>query len=474
MKPEYSKIEPLLRRVWNVLLVVVIVYGFILLLKPDAFRFNPDYLVETTILKNNNFSVNVQEIISPKLKLRAYLYEEHSNPIVSIEFLFKNAGSAYDPEYKKGLGALLATMLTRGAGKYDMEAFNAILEQNAIGLDFENTKDDFSGALKFIKSDINLAAEMLNMALTKPTFDRIRLKQAKIDMLENYKYQLEQPNSYAMLEASKQLFGKHPYHYSRLGTLDSAQRVTVTDLRTFQRQYITQDNLLIGIAGDISATEAGDLVDKLFAGLPRHSKISQIPQADIQIAAPDYHISRDLGQNIGFFYAKGVAREDERFYPLILAIEILSGGGLTSRIQKKAREDKGLTYGVYGDLANYDKTDFIYGRFSTTPDNLGQLKLIIRAEWIKLGKHGVTEEELEQAKNYMIASEPLRYADISSISGTLVAMQKWNLGLDFLQKRNTYIRNITLETVNRVIQQYFTPDNLRFVTIGGSKKQEQK
>ena len=474
MKPEYSKIEPLLRRIWNILLIVVLIYGAILLLKPDAFRFNPQYLVETTILKNKNFSANVQEIVSPKLKLKAYLFEEHSNPIVSVEFLFKNAGSAYDPEYKKGLGTLLATMLTRGAGKYDMEAFNTILEQNAIGLDFENTKDDFSGALKFIKPDIDLAAEMFNLALTKPTFDRIRLKQAKTDMLENYKYQLEQPDSYAMLEAAKQLFDKHPYHYSRLGTLDSAQRVTVTDLRAFQKQYMAQDNLLIGISGDLSATEAGTLVDKLFAGLPRHAKITPIPQADIRINAPDYHLSRDLGQNIGFFYAKGVAREDARFYPLVLAIEILSGGGMTSRIQKAAREDKGLTYGVYADLANYDKTDFIYGRFSTTPENFELLKQIIRIEWIKIGKHGVTEEELEQAKNYMIASEPLRYADISNVSGTLVAMQRWNLGLDFLQKRNTYIRNITLDEVNQATQQYFTPDNLRFVTIGDSEKQEQK
>ena len=474
MKFEYSKIEPLIRRIMSVVLVVVLVCGVILLLKPEVWRFNPQYLVETTILKDKRFSANVQEIISPKLKLKAYLFEEHSNPIVSVEFLFKNAGSAYDPDYKEGLGTLLATMLSRGAGKYDMEAFNAILEQNAIGLDFENTKDDFSGALKFIKSDIVLATKMFNLALTKPTFNRIRLKQAKKDMLDNYKYMLEQPDSYAMLEAAKQLFGKHPYHNSRMGTLDSGQRITVTDLRTFQKQHLTQDNLLIGIAGDVSAIEAGDLIDKLFAGLPRHAKITPIPQADIQITSPDYHISRNLGQNIGFFYAKGVAREDERFYPLVIAIEILSGNGLTSRIQKAAREDKGLTYGVYGDLANYDKSNFIYGRFASTPDKFEQLKQIIQTEWDRLGKSGVTEEELAQAKDYMIASEPLRYADIGNISGTLVAMQKWNLGLDFLQKRNTYIRNITLDEVNQVAKQYFTPDNLRFVTIGDSKKQEQK
>ena len=70
----------------------------------------------------------------------------------------------------------------------------------------------------------------------------------------------------------------------------------------------------------------------------------------------------------------------------------------------------------------------------------------------------------------MIASEPLRYADIDNISATMTGMQKMNLGLDFLQKRNTYIDNVNLEDVNRVAKEYFTPQNLRFISIGDSDK----
>ena len=152
-------------------------------------------------------------------------------------------------------------------------------------------------------------------------------------------------------------------------------------------------------------------------------------------------------------------------------MEVLcGGGGLNSRIQKAARANQGLTYGVYGSLANLDKADFLHGRFSTTPENFYTLKQIVREEWEKLGAHGVSAEELQQVKNYMIASEPLRYADIDNISATMTGMQKMNLGLDFLQKRNTYIDNVNLEDVNRVAKEYFTPQNLRFISIGDSDK----
>ena len=174
------------------------------------------------------------------------------------------------------------------------------------------------------------------------------------------------------------------------------------------------------------------------------------------------------------FVGRGVKISDADFYPLKVALEIFSGGGLSSRLQKIAREKNGLTYGVYGGLANYDKADLIIGSFSTTPPNADQLKNIISDEWQKFGKLSVSEDELAKAKDYLIASEPLRYADIKNLSATMLYMQKQNLGLDFLQKRNTYIQGVKLEDINKIAKKYFTKSNLRFIMMGNFEIQEQK
>ena len=124
------------------MLVVILVYFAFLLLRSEVYRFNPQYLVENSVLKDKDFSVEVKEIKSPKLKLSAYLFEEHTNPIVSVSFIFSKAGSAYDNPNRIGEASLLSSMLTAGAGKYDMKAYQAILEQKAISINFF-AEDDF-------------------------------------------------------------------------------------------------------------------------------------------------------------------------------------------------------------------------------------------------------------------------------------------------------------------------------------------
>lgn len=463
-----------LKRVVNVLLVIVFIYGAFRILLPDVYRFNPQYLVETSVLKNKSFSVSPQQIESPKLKIKAYLLEEHSNPIVNVFFLFKNSGSAHETAQKAGLGKLLSDMLLKGAGPYSMTAFGEILEQNAIEISFDNNKDEFFGILKFITKDEKVAAKMLNLALTKPAFPLNYMLQSKKELETQYQHQQERASSYMGVEAAKHLFGHHPYSHNRYGRPETIKSITISDLRAFMRQNFARDNLVVGISGDITAENAGKLLDNIFNNLPLKNHGKELAESKIDLSSPDVFLNRSLPQKIGIFAGKGLPMSDKDFYPLKVALEIFSGDGLTSRIQKAAREKKGLTYGVYGDITNYDKADVIFGQFSTTSENFEILKNLIIAEWIKFGQHGVTEDELEQAKNYLIASEPLRYADTENLSAMLSYIQKKNLGLDFLQKRNSYIKNVEIDDVNRVAKQYFTKENLRFIAIGNFAKEEPK
>lgn len=88
-----------------------------------------------------------------------------------------------------------------------------------------------------------------------------------------------------------------------------------------------------------------------------------------------------------------------------------------------------------------------------------------------MGRKGVSEEELAEVKDYLIASYNLRFASIDTISAILVYMQKDNLGLDFLQKRNDYVRQVKLKDVNRVAREYFNPEKMIFVNVGSFEKQ---
>jgi len=452
--------------------IVAIIYFAFILLRSEVYRFNPQYLVDNSILKNRDFSSEVKEIKSPKLNLSAYLLEEHSNPIVSISFLFLNSGSAYDAPSRHGEAKLLSAMLTSGAGEYDMKKFQSILEQKAIDINFFSNYDNIGGMLKFIKKDMSVATRLFNLSITNPRIEEKYLEQNKNIIISNIKYQMEQVDSSLYVQSMSVLYGRHPYGRNPYGNIKHFANIKRHHLRQFLKKHLALDNLVIGISGDITETEAKELIDKMFSGLPKYKKKVTLADVNISFSAPTEHINRSSLQNIGSFWASGPTRQSPDFYPTYIASQILFGNGLGSRMYKKAREIEGLTYGIYGNLGENDKISFINGEFSATPDKFSRLLYIIKEEWKKIGEEGVTEQELEQTKNSLISSHALRYADIHNISDMLVYMQKEHLGLDFLQKRNDYILNVNIESVNSAAKKYFTHDNLRFITIGDSYIEE--
>ena len=168
---------------------------------------------------------------------------------------------------------------------------------------------------------------------------------------------------------------------------------------------------------------------------------------------------------ISSFALKGVKRLDADFYPLYIANYIFGGSGLTSRISLETREKEGLTYGVYTYLSSDNKTPLILGSFSCVPENYEKMKTILFEQMDLLAIKGITKKELDNAKKYLLASYNLRFKSTLELSNMLTEMQKYKLGLDFLQKRNDYVRNVTLQEVNNVVAKYYK-DKPKEVVIG--------
>ena len=101
---------------------------------------------------------------------KAWLIEDHILPIVSIEMAFKNSGSAHDPAGKDGLGYAVASMVDEGADKYTSQEYQKLLEENAVSFSPDLDKDNFYVSLKTLTENLDLAADLTNIAITKPNF----------------------------------------------------------------------------------------------------------------------------------------------------------------------------------------------------------------------------------------------------------------------------------------------------------------
>lgn len=454
---------------WKLLLVAAVVYGAYW----GYFRyfvFNPQLILDNSIIKEKNFDTKVEEIESKQHKIKAYLFKDSTNPIISISFLFKNAGLATDDSKEIGISNVAAALLTNGAGNLNSQQFKEELENKAIGISFDADMDDFSGSLLTTKENAVEAVKLLNLALTQPRFDEEDVARVKEQFLSALKRQREHPSSVLGLEAAKEIFGNHPYARNPLGKADNIAKINKTMLDNFVKNHFTKSNLMVGIAGDVNEDEAGLLLDKIFGTLPDTGRIVFVRSADVTFNGREKNINLPSPQTVSAFANKGVARTHTDFYPLYIANHIFGGSGLNSRLSLSAREKEGLTYGIYTYMSLNDKAPLLRGSFSATPENFPKVVDIVKAEWLKMGQKGVSEEELDEAKNYLISSYNLRFASIATISDILVYMQKDDLGLDFLQKRNDYVRKVKLKDVNRVAKEYFGNKDTIFINVGSFEK----
>ena len=458
-KTDYSLI------LW-LLLIASVISGAVYLYRQQGF--NPQKLVDNSVLQGRRFGGEVKEVAALDGKLKAYLLEDKTNPIISIDFIFKGAGAAADPSGKEGLAKFTAAMLKDGAGDYTAQQFKEELEDYAIGLSFSAGSDDFGGRLVTTKENAAKAYELLKLVLQKPRFDDKDMQRTKSEFRLARQKQTEHPASELSLVFNEELYGIHPYGRNPLGNAAAVDGFKADDLRQMMANRLAQSNLIIGVAGDINAEELKQVLLQVFGELPEKARVNFVRDAEVNFDNRSRNIDRKTGQTISLSASRGTSRSSADFYPLYVANYIYGGAGLNSRLAQAVREKEGLVYSISSGLGMQDKSNLVVGSFSTTPENFAAVSKLVAAERQKFATEGASQAELQQAKDYLIAWYNLRFAAIDDISQMLVMMQKDNLGADFLRKRNDYIESVSLEEVNKAAAAYFADETVT-VNIGNFK-----
>ncbi|WP_019645014.1 M16 family metallopeptidase [Novispirillum itersonii] len=425
-------------------------------------------LVVAAVLSAPARAVEAQRVISPG-GIEAWLVEDHSVPVLSVSIGFKAGGSAYDPAGKEGLATLVSGMLDEGAGDFDSFAFRTRLENTAIHLSFSASANSLTGTLKTVSDHRMQAFELLRLALTKPRFDAEPLDRVRHQILASLAEEAEDPQALAGEALDRLMFPGHPYARPAQGTPKSVTALTAADLRGFVRTRLALDGLKVGVSGDITPAELGQMLDKTFGELPKTANVPPLPAVAIPQQGGIAVIDRDLPQAVATFAQPGLERADPDFYPAYVVNYILGGGGFSSRLMTEVREKRGLAYGVYAYFQDLEGAPLIIGGVSTNAARVGESLSVIAAEWQKMAESGPTAEELEAAKSYLIGSWPLRFTSTGAVASMLMSMQLDGYPLDHLQTRNAKVAAVTLEDARRAARRLLQADQLKTVVVGRPK-----
>lgn len=408
-------------------------------------------------------AVNVQERTSPG-GLSYWLVEDATIPLVAVRFAFEGAGATQDPQDRPGVANLLSGTMDEGAGEYDSQAFQGLLEDNAIRLSFDTSHDNFGGEMTLLSDTMELGTELLTLALTQPRFDDDAVERIKAQIVAGLRRDLNDPENIATRLSSEAFFPDHPYARPSDGTVESVAAITRDDLVAHHASTLAQNNLHISIVGDLSAEAADTFVDAAFGGLREQAELTPIADTTIPTGTQTQEV-QDVAQTVIRFAVPGIERDDPDFLTAFVMNHIVGGGTFSSRMFLEVRQARGLTYSVFTYLAARDHAPMFAGGASTRPERAQETLDVMRDVIAQFVAEGPTEEELSEAKDYLVGSYPLRFDSSQKIAQQLVGMQLEDIPVSYMVERADLIRAITVEDIRRVAERILN-EPLSLVIVG--------
>ena len=408
-------------------------------------------------------ATRIERVVSPG-GIEAWLVRETSVPLIAMDFAFAG-GANQDPAVKPGVGHMVASLMDEGAGELDARAFQEQLEKNAIELSFRVQRDEMRGSLRMLDSRRDRGFELMRLALTRPRFDDEAIERIRAQMLTSLRRETTNPNDIASRLWWRTAFPDHPYGRPLNGTLDSVPLIGRADLIDYASNVFARDRLKIAVVGNIDAATLAPLLDSVFGGLPAKANLAPVPQANMEAAGRRLFVDLKVPQAVLSFGGLGIARKDPDFIPAFIVIHILGGGSFSSRLYREVREKRGLVYSVYSYLLPLDRAALLMGGTQTRADRADETLELIQSEFNRLAASGPTAEELDKAKSYLKGAYALNFDTSGKIAAQLVQIQLDDLGIDYIDRRNSLIDKVTLDDVRRVARRLL--DGGLLVTVVG-------
>jgi zinc protease len=412
-------------------------------------------------------AIEIQRVRSPG-GIEAWLVRDPTVPIISMSFSFAGA-AALDPPGKEGLADMVSSLLDEGAGDLDSKSFQRALEDISAAISFDAGRERFRGSLRTLSRHRDDAFRLLRLAVTSPRFDAKPVERIRGQLIAALMSEQENPRRIAGRLWYRTVFPAHPYGKPVAGTPHTLNPIPRPDLKRFTAERFGRDNLLIGMVGDITAGELSRRLDEVFAGLIARSKQFAVNEAAPNGAGKLVIVRKPIPQSVVVFGQRGIKRDDQDYYAAYVMNYILGGGGFSSRLTEEIREKRGLAYSVYSYLNPLDHAGLIMGGLGTRNDRVATSLDILRTEWQRIARDGVSDKELRAAKTYINGSFPLRLDSSRRIADLLVAIQVSKLGIDYLDRRPQLINAVTREHIQRVAKRLLEPKNLTVVVVGDPK-----
>ncbi|WP_455036295.1 M16 family metallopeptidase [Leptotrichia massiliensis] len=378
--------------------------------------------------------------------------------------VFVKTGSRDESDTEEGISHVLEHMIFKGTPTRNYFEISEEIDYLGANVNAHTTKEETVFYINALTQFLGKSVDILFDIVTNSTIDEKELEKEKDVIVEEIKMYKDSPDDLVFeMNYADSINGQ--YGKPIIGTEASVKGFTADEIRKYYKERYTKDNILIVVSGNFDKNEIIQKIDQYFSKLG-DKKIDRRDKIDFSFNAGKKIVSKDTNQvNICISHQSEDYNSKNKIYTDILANII--GGSMSSRLFQEIREKNGLAYSVYTYNQYYLSGGLTSTYIGTNLENYEKAIEITLSEFKKLRENGVTEDELQKAKNKYMSRIAFAMENPRSRMGILGNYYiRKNEILDSEKMKNE-VNAVKLEDVNNFAKTKYLTEN---ITVLGNIK----
>jgi predicted Zn-dependent peptidase len=376
------------------------------------------------------------------------------------------AASIHEPRARMGVSHLLEHMVFKGTPTRSAKQLALELETLGGSLDAYTAREHTSYQARVLDEHLSVAVDVIGDLVFRPLLRSADLKLERKVILEEISMVEDTPDDLVFELHNELLWGEHPYGYSILGTRETVSSMGVTELRELHARAYHPGQLVVAASGNVDHEQFVELLTRSgWADVPAGDASPLVTLPPVPAAPANRHVDSDNAQTHIVFGSATVPHGDPRRITLGL-VSMLLGGGMSSRLFQRVREELGLAYSVYT-YQSFHVDAGMHGVYvATAPETAKQAADAVREELQLLAEQGLPDDELEAGKRQMKGQITLSLEGVSSRMYRAAGVELYGEPYRPLDEVLALVDAIQPDDVRAVCRDFFAPGRQSMLSLG--------
>jgi zinc protease len=394
--------------------------------------------------------------------------ETRKTPIVSLNIAVR-AGAACDPAGCGGAANLLARVIDRGTALRSAADIAEAFDSRGVSLTVNLSRHLMTFVCTCLAADFEAILAAVADVIRNPAIPGAELATRKGEVATAITQDADNPFFRATEALMAALYGAdHPYGRPPKGSLESVERISREELLEFHRRWFAPGAVTAVIVGDVSAESAHAAVARAFGDWDASAAAPVAVAAPSPISRRTQTVVPIMGKSqadVAYGFV-ALARSDSRYYAYWLANHVIGQYAVGGRLGDSIRERQGMAYYAGTVFEANIAPGPLFVRAGVSPANVDRAIASIDEELARARDGGLTQEELDNSRNYLIGSMPRALETNHGIANFLQTNETFGLGLDYDIRMPGLLQDVTLEAANAAVREVFDPRRATIAIAG--------